>query len=279
MFTTSLPVLGPGSQPDEAPPHLELPKGMATFERPAFPEGASGTAEARAVLLAFLDALRAWRRGEAPAPRLDLGGLAPAVLAAAAQVLAEGEVSAVVSRGEEGSLRIDETAFAGVWNVRALRRDGTVERHVLEAGAIPADVVAARAAAARAVPVPPEVPGLMNAPAVLREVLARSAERAGDAAHVVNLTLLPMTPEDLAWLHGALGTGPVAIHARGYGSCRITGTALADVWWVQYFNSTGALILDTLEVVDVPAAALAADEDLDATVARLGEWLAELAEA
>jgi hydrogenase-1 operon protein HyaF len=277
MFPATLPVLGPGSQADEPLATLALPKGMATFERPAFPEGLSGTTEARELLLSFLAALRAWRAGGGAAPRLDLGGLAPGVLAAVAQCLGEGEVSAVVT-GAAGSVRIDETAFAGVWNVRALRPDGTLQRHVLEAGPIPDDVRAASADAPRALPIPPEPPGLMNAPAVLREVLAHAAARgAGEPAHVVNLTLLPMTPEDLAYLHGALGTGLVAIHARGYGTCRITGTALGGVWWVQYFNSTGALILDTLEVVDVPEAALAAGEDLDATVGRLAEWVAELA--
>lgn len=280
MLPRPLPVLGPGSQPDEPLPlALALPTGMATFERPAFPDGAPGTAEARALLLALLEALRAWRAGGGAPPRVDLTGAPPAVRAAAAQVLGRGEVSAVVTRAAE-SVRVDETAFAGVWRVRAVGRDGAVLGEALEAGPMPAEVAAARAGAPTAVPIPPEPPGLMNSPAVLREVLARAAERRpGDPAHVVNLTLLPMTPEDLAYLHGALGTGPVAIHTRGYGTCRMTSTALAGVWWVQHFNAMNALILDTLEVVEVPEAALAAGEDLDATAGRLAEWLADLAEA
>jgi hydrogenase-1 operon protein HyaF len=278
----SLPVIGPGSQPDEPLECLPLPKGMATFERPAFPEGVSGTAEARSLLSVLLDDMRAWRPGGAP-PRLDLGGLAPSVLDAVAQCLGQGEVSCIVmgpGRGERPvTTRIDETAFAGLWRTRVLRADGAIEVDVLEAGPIPERIRASLASAPRSLPIPLEPPGLMNSPAILREVLSRSAgRRPGDPVHVVNLTLLPTTPEDLAYLHAALGTGPVAIHSRGYGTCRITCTTLADVWWVQYFNSMNALILDTLEVVDVPEAALAAPEDLEATVSRLEEWLLALAE-
>lgn len=279
MDPRPLPVLGPGSQPDEPFPTLALPTAMTTFERPSLPEGVSGTAEARAVLLPFLAALRAWRAGVGPPPRVALDDRSAAARAALTQVLGEGEVTAVITRPAE-RVHVQETAFAGVWRVRTVGRDGAACGDALEAGPIPAELRAARAGAPRRVPIPPEPAGLMNSPAVLREVLARAAERRpGDAAHVVNLTLLPMTPEDLAYLHDALGTGPVAIHTRGYGSCRITSSALADVWWVQYFNAMNALILDTLEVVDMPDAALAAGEDLDATATRLAEWLTDLAEA
>ena len=91
-------------------------------------------------------------------------------------------------------------------------------------------------------------------------------------------SLLPMTPEDLAWLAQALGDGPVTILSRGYGNCRITATAVPHVFWVKYFNAMDQLILDTLEVVDVPEAALAAKEDLEDSTARLEEWLLSLEE-
>ena len=73
-----------------------------------------------------------------------------------------------------------------------------------------------------------------------------------------------------------LGTGPVSILSRGYGNCRITATALSNVWWVQYFNSDEKLILNTLEVTAVPAAALAAQEDIEDSAARLEEVLEAL---
>ena len=120
-------------------------------------------------------------------------------------------------------------------------------------------------------------PGVMNAPALLCELRMACAEwRPGAEAHIVNLTLLPMTPEDLEYLARSLGGGPVTILSRGYGNCRITSTALPRTWWVQYFNSTDQLILNTIEVVDVPVVALAADEDLADSVDRLREWLGTL---
>jgi hydrogenase-1 operon protein HyaF len=50
------------------------------------------------------------------------------------------------------------------------------------------------------------------------------------------------------------------------------------VWWVQYFNSMDQIILNTLEVVGVPEAALAADEDFQESIVRLGEWLSVMRE-
>ena len=65
--------------------------------------------------------------------------------------------------------------------------------------------------------------------------------------------------------------GPVAILSRGFGNCRISSTAARDVWRVQYFNNMQTLILNTIEVVDMPEVALAAAEDLADSRERLGE--------
>ncbi len=93
---------------------------------------------------------------------------------------------------------------------------------------------------------------------------------------VINLTLLPQTEADLACLEARLGLGSVSILSRGYGNCRITATAIRDLWWVQYFNSDDRLILNTLELIEVPAAALAAQEDIDDSANRLAEILEAL---
>jgi hydrogenase-1 operon protein HyaF len=79
-----------------------------------------------------------------------------------------------------------------------------------------------------------------------------------------------------------LPVGPVAIMSRGFGNCHITSTALANVWRVQYFNNMQTLILDTIEVVDIPEVALAAPEDLADSALRLtelAEWMAEPCDA
>ena len=115
-------------------------------------------------------------------------------------------------------------------------------------------------------------PGIGNAPHVLAELVARvRAFQPGDASHVVNLSLLPMSPEDFSWLGGMLGEGPLAIVSRGYGTCRIRSTRLRYMWWVQHYNSSDQLILNTLEVTDVPLVACAAQEDVEDSVARIRE--------
>ncbi len=125
--------------------------------------------------------------------------------------------------------------------------------------------------------VPPAAAGVMNAPAILAELITASeAYSPGAETHVVNLTLLPVSPEDLEYLAAHLGRGPVTILSRGYGNCRISSTALPHTWWVQYFNSTDQLILNTIEVDDVPVVALAAPEDLEDSIIRLREWVATL---
>jgi hydrogenase-1 operon protein HyaF len=123
-------------------------------------------------------------------------------------------------------------------------------------------------------PIPAKTPGIMNALSVLSEVVGKAkAFKAGDGAHVVNLTLLPMSPEDMECLTHTLGAGAVTILSRGYGNCRITSTKLPNVWWVQYFNSMDTLILNTIEVSEVPEVAQASVEDYEDSIERLGEWL------
>jgi hydrogenase-1 operon protein HyaF len=119
----------------------------------------------------------------------------------------------------------------------------------------------------------------MNSPALLAEIGGQMSTRArGEAAHVINLTLFPMSPQDHAVLEQALPVGPVAMISRGFGNCHVTSTGLADVWRVQYFNNMNTLILNTIEIVEVPEVVLAAVEDLTDSRTRLAElvtWMTE----
>lgn len=163
------------------------------------------------------------------------------------------------------AVMVQESVFAGVWMCLAAGMD-----HV-EIAPVPG------LALSRAhVPHRPAIgalarkgPGLANAPAILTELAEKSRSPAGGMAHVVNLSLLPHTPEDLDWLAEALGEGAVTILSRGYGNCRITATALPLVWKVQFYNSMDTLILDTFEATDMPEVALAAAEDLKDSAIRI----------
>jgi len=277
--------IGPGSQEeDEALSYMPMPQGMQTFRAPLLPEpeeviGCPQAHRALREVLAQLEHVVADGANRV----VDLGGLPAADLRLINQVLGEGEVSALVGatdaadgRGAD-TLRVQESVFAGVWRVvRSL--DGAIVSDTIELGAVP---LALKSAALDDVsagvprwrgPLPPNV---QNAPLLLGELEDRWRRwRAGDAAHVVNLTLLPMSVEDIGFLDHHLGTGRVLILSRGYGNCRITNTRMPHCWRVVYYNSQDAVILNTVEVTELPEVAQAAPEDLEDSLERLDEVLA-----
>ena len=282
-FPLPVSMVGPGSQPvpDDELQYLEMPRGMNTFRMPIVPEraDAEALAEARDVLGAFLALMEDWdpaanRRG----PRLDLAGVSPQAQEIINEMLGEGEVSIQIDG--KRSFRIQESVFTGLWRVCALDGNGRLAQDWLEAGMLPEFVTAMAKDPAQDAPPRVDLPeGAMNSPALLAEIGSLMATRArGDPAHVINLTLFPMTVEDHSVLAQALPVGPVAMISRGFGNCHVTSTGLADVWRVQYFNNMNTLILNTIEVVDVPEVVLAAVEDLADTRERLAElvdWMGE----
>jgi hydrogenase-1 operon protein HyaF len=289
-FPVPVVPIGPGSQPeeDDTLDYMVMPQGMETYRPPVMPEreavvAQTGAHEAlRAVLAALARAL-----GNLPAHPVDLATLSDADRQLINQVLGEGEVSVRV-QGEGGELVIQESVFAGVWRVMRRSMDASTGQWVvsadqIEVGRMPLGVIeaashAAVPAAQRRLQGPAATgswpAGVMNAPSVLNELEDRvQAWRPGVAAHVINLTLLPLSPEDLAAIDQSLGQGPVLILSRGYGNCRIMLTEVPMCWRVSYYNSQDALILDTLEVTDMPEVACAASEDLMDSQERLADLL------
>lgn len=281
--------LGPGSQDDDTLDYMSMPKGMDTFRPPVLPEPEELAAHGLAceVLAAVLGAVNAACEGRQSAPvRLD--GLPARELALVNQVLGEGEVSAQVMAQPQSRLvgdeavrvRVQESVFAGIWRVIATDDDGAVHDHI-EVGAIPAALLHAAHEDGRAPrePLPPVPAELPNLPPILTELADQRARcQPGDAAHVVNLTLLPLSSADIAHLDHQLGTGRVVILSRGYGNCRITDTRVPNTWRIVYYNSQDAVILNTVEISAIPEVACAAAEDLADSAERLTEvlnWVAE----
>lgn len=275
-FPIPVVAVGPGSQPEEEDLlYMPLPSSMMTFALPVLNEEADPAlmAAACAVVEQLRDKMESAPIASSIIPVIELLGMEPEVVRLLNQTMGEGEVSISV-RGSS-AFRIQETVFAGVWRLHEFAADGRLTRDAIMACAIPPMVTQwAREDVSLDCPVPEKTPGIMNALSVLTEVVGKAGTyKAGDAAHVVNLTLLPMSPEDMECLPLTLGVGAVTILSRGYGNCRITSTRLPNVWWVQYFNSMDTLILNTLEVSDVPEVALASTEDFEDSIERLGEWL------
>lgn len=208
----------------------------------------------------------------APGLLFDLADLNDDERSLLGEILGEGEVAATVALPDGVVAEVAESIFAGLWRVRFLGSDNRVLADYAEVSAVPQAV---RRAAAMTIPtldLDALPDGVMNAPAVLAEIADRAARyQFGEPNHVISLTLLPMLAEDLDLLVDRLGTGPVKIISRGYGSCRVQATAVHNVWSVQFYNAMDAILLDTIEVGDVPAAAQAAMEDFRDSAIRLRE--------
>lgn len=272
--------IGPGTQRSELDDGLEymsMPKDMQTYHQPPLPEpeDAIGLDAGLGVLDAVLVALQDWRPAR-PATRIDLDGLDAANLDFVNQALGEGEVSVAFA----GARPVDaqESVLAGVWRVRHLDERGTPIRDAIEVGDIPnlvRDQTFADADPRLETGYDGADPAIQNAPALLIELADKLADaRPDEPTHAMNLSLLPLSDADLALLGERLGVGPVTILSRGYGNCRIGSTAKPNTWWIKYYNSQDALILNTIEVTAVPTVALAASEDIADSAERLDEILA-----
>ena len=215
MIEQYIPLLniGPGTQPEDEDvlEYISMPQGMATHVAPQLPEPEEIARHpgARRVLQELLDLLR--QCGDDRTPRgIDLRGLDADERALLDQLLGEGEVSVRVGEGE-AALRVQESIFAGIWRLVGPDCDR------LEVGAAPALLRPAALAASHAGQLEASRPvpaGVMNAPSILTELADRCRSwQPGQPAHVINLTLLPLSPDDVAFLDACLGAGPVLAHA------------------------------------------------------------------
>lgn len=279
-FPIPVVTIGPGSQvEDEVLDYMPMPQGMETFRPPILPEPEEIAARvgAHVALRAALVELDAVCKGSSNRS-VDLNHLSDPDRTLINQVLGEGEVSAIVKAAADGQveLSVQESVFAGVWRV-IQSVNGVVVSDFLEVGAVPEILTTVAVQDVwDCVPrwsgdLPPNV---QNAPSLLAEIEDQwRTWRVGQPPHVVNLTLLPMSNEDIGFLDHHLGTGRVLILSRGYGNCRITNTCTPNCWRVVYYNSQDLVILNTVEVTEIPEVALAAPEDLTDSYDRLKEVL------
>ncbi|WP_137042932.1 hydrogenase expression/formation protein [Pseudolabrys sp. FHR47] len=226
---------------------------------------------AAAALLPQLAAALSTQRAAAPSRAFTLQDLNDAERQLIADVLGEGEVSGLVALPDGRVAQIQESVLAGLWRVRV---EGEVDaRDYVEIGAVPEIVLrAALDFTAPAVALGDAPADAMNVMPVLAEIRERmAAHRPGARSHVINFTLLPMNEADMAHLQQSLGNGPIQLFSRGYGTCRVLATGARHVWSVQFTNAMDTVILDTLEIGDVPEVARAADEDFEDSAERLTE--------
>jgi hydrogenase-1 operon protein HyaF len=268
---------GTGDAPvaGEEPPRLiGMPTGLVRPPR-RMAADEQLTAPARAIVEQVIaDLERRIEQPDSPPTRISLQGLDDSEKAAIADILGEGDVWAKVGL-DEAYWRVVESVMAGIWRIESSTADGT-QGEWIEIGPVPTPILRAAAELPReSIQIPTQLPqGAMNAPSLLHELQQRSSGyRPGSENHVINFTLLPLTDVDAQVLTAVLGQVPLVIRSGGFGSSRVFATGLRYVWAVQYINSMGAVILDTLEVGGVPVSVLAAREDFRDSAERLGEIL------
>jgi hydrogenase-1 operon protein HyaF len=277
MALGDIPVvaIGPGSQPEESDgmqlDYIAMPKGMNTFRAPDIPEpgDVEHLAGAQATMDWLQDALNDFEPGGG-AHLADLSGLDDSSRALVNQILGEGEVSIRVYGASPA--RIQESILAGVWRIFCFDAEDRLTTDLLEVAELPRLITWSHPESVRIRDLLPETPpdGVMNAMSILTELDQRCEEyEHGDPTHAINLTLLPLSPEDIEFLDETLGRGNVAVLSRGYGNCEVISTRIPGLWWVRYFNSMGTQILNSLEVTEIPAVACAAPEDIADSAERL----------
>ncbi|HQT45790.1 MAG: hydrogenase expression/formation protein [Acidocella sp. 20-63-7] len=262
------PNLPPGVIAEAGPEYLPLPTSVSVYIAPVLPDDPALRAAGEGWIERIAAALEAYSPGGAPRA-IDLSGISFDERRFLDEVLRPGEVSGLAFG--ESILQVEETVFAGLWRIRGGERGRADFVDMLEVADIPSVLRTRAAAGALALPEPEEIPeGIVNAPHILAELIARSAAFiASGRTHMLNLDLVPMSDAELTWLVDNLGEGPVVIISAGYGACRIRSTRLAGTWWVQFSNASDVLILNTLEITQIPEVACAAPEDIADSAKRL----------
>ena len=259
---------------ENGPSYLDMPGSMDAYTAPSIPDPESvkhldGAREAMAWLQ---QALTEWQPG-GKLSIADLSALDEANRELVNQVLGEGEVS--VSCSGAVNAKVQESVLAGVWRILYLDEEGRIVGDFLEVGPVPH--VASLATEQKqevACEGNGDMPDVINALPILVELAAaRKKYLADGTGHAINLSLLPMTEADLEFVDERLGAGPIEFLSQAYGKCQVSSTRVSNIWWVRHYNSMGKLILNLLEVIDVPAVVAAAPEDIADSAMRLVEIL------
>jgi hydrogenase-1 operon protein HyaF len=270
-------VVGPGSQPkEEQLRFIDMPGEMARYT-PPYVEDLDAVRRldgAKAAMQWLRQALRSYECGSEPL-LANLSALDDESRELVNQVLGEGEVS--VTFTDDGvAARTQESVLAGVWRTLYFDGEDRVACDLIEVADAPLAVRARREQDEPVDITPPDAArGVHNALPILVELESQLANYVENGQpHSINLSLLPLSEDEVEFLDARLGRGPVDVLSRAYGKCQVISTRTPGIWWVRYYNAMGTLILNSLEVVAIPQVICAAAEDLRDSAVRLDEILA-----
>ena len=271
-------VIGPGSQPgagSDAPSYIDMPADMDQYDAPLIPDPdeVQHLEGAREAMSWLQNALSEYQHS-ADMQLANLTQLDEENRELVNQILGEGEVS--ITCGGALKAKVQESVLAGVWRTLYFDDSERVAVDLLEVAPVP-HIAFTRDPKMRPVNTAQALgtEDIANALPILVELEEHCVrfDQAG-TEHSINLTLLPLSEDEIEFLDIRLGRGPVDMLSRAYGKCQVISTLTPNVWWVRYYNSMGTLILNTLEITNMPQVVAAAAEDLDDSTTRLREILA-----
>jgi len=281
-ITIPIRSIGPGSHKEEVEAYtIGVPDTISTYQMPSSTANVSPETalKCRNFFMSVYTEMKMWNRDSGDAgPAFSFENLDLETLRMINEMLGEGEVAIQVKVPEEkfDEIRVQESIFVGVWRVRYFR-NGKAIADQLEISALPYCVAEAAYKDCRPSLIPVTIPeNAMNSPAILEEIkVAIEKWEPGTPPVTINLSHLPMSPEDNVVIEKALGAGTVHMISKGLGNCHILSTDVRHVWRIQYFNAapSGRLILNTVSICGIPEEAIASSEDLEDSVYRLKELL------
>ncbi|WPL19174.1 hypothetical protein Thiowin_04281 [Thiorhodovibrio winogradskyi] len=228
---------------------------------------------------------------------LSIASLSADAHALVIEALGDGEIRAELDATEaHPRALLTETSLTGVWRWRLFDPAGGLLADVLEPGDCPTPMYERPFQAARnRIDWPRDSSeDSMDAVAVLAELdtyldlqpdsdagIQANTRRldingAKDLSHSVNLSMLPQNPAAMALIERCLGQGPARMINLGYGRCQIEATSVRPIWRLRHFNSSGRLLLDSIEISPIPSVVLATTQDLTDSHERLGQLLAAI---
>lgn len=92
----------------------------------------------------------------------------------------------------------------------------------------------------------------------------------------IDLSALPLTPADKAWLRERLGTGQVHVTLDAEGVSTLDECACPGVWWVTHRDARERVLAEFIEVALVPDLVRAHPEDVKIGQAYLEGVISEL---
>lgn len=95
-------------------------------------------------------------------------------------------------------------------------------------------------------------------------------------ASATDLSALPLTPGDIEWLRGQLGTGELSVTLQANGESTFSETAFPGIWWVTHGNEQGAVTTQFIEVSFVPELVKSPRQDVEAAREALVLRIADL---